>query len=255
MPMRLNIKNFIRVYYTYKMKQKPYLWYHLRLTFKTDEELMKAAEELSKKMLGISSQYLAVKELSEKEKPHIHMNFISNLSESKLRSFLIPSGLGRMDKYLKDIPEEEIFETDCYICKGELLDLEKFLQNVLFKSKIKYINEKIEEFHKKYWEVYSKIKSSKKLKNCTFIDLVVNDIKNEKSYADKVWKSSELTHRRIVLGYILDKMGKKGKGFDSIILKRLMNGVLNILDPNGMKAYMESLIFDYQEREMLGMDV
>lgn len=34
-----------------------------------------------------------------------------------------------------------------------------------------------------------------------------------------------------------------------------MNGCLNILDKRGMKAYMESLIFDQQEREFLGVDV
>lgn len=230
------------------MKQKPWIWWHLRITFETMDVLMKYAEDLQSKMIQISSQYLAVKELSEKEKPHIHMNFLSNLSESKLRDFLIPPNLPKMSKYLKEIPEDEISKTDCYICKGE----HECPPEIILKSNVKYTTEYLQKCNKDYWEIYSKLMKNKKSKNCTFIDLVVNDLKT--NFKDKIWNSTSLVDRRIVLNYILDMLGKKGKGFDSIILKRLMNGVLNILDRHGMKAYMESLIFDYSEKSMLGID-
>lgn len=229
------------------MKQKPWIWWHLRLTFETEQSLTEYAVKLEQLLIAMTSQYIVVKEISQKEKPHIHMNFLSNLSESKLRDFLIPKGLGRMDKYLKEIEKEN--EMDCYVCKGEL----EGSPEILLKSNIKYTTEYIDECHKKYWEVYNKIDSKKKSKNCTFIDLVVNDLKTD--FPEKVWESRELSHRRLVLSYILESLGKKGKGFDAIILKRLMNGCLNILDKRGMKAYMESLIFDIQEREFLGVDV
>lgn len=232
------------------MKQKPWIWWHLRLTFDSEESLTKYAVKLEQMMIGLTSQYLAVSEVSELGKPHIHMNFLSNLSESKLRDFLIPKGLGRMDKYLKEIDEKEILETDYYICKGE----HECPPKILFKSNIKYTTEYLEECNKKYWEINKTIKDKKKqFKNCTFIDFVVNDLKTD--FPEKVWDSKDISQRRLVLSYILNSLGKKGKGFDSIILKRLMNGCLNILDKRGMKAYMESLIFDFQEREMLGMDV
>lgn len=229
------------------MKQKPWIWWHLRITFETEENLMKYVEDLQSKLIQISSQYIVAKELSQKEKPHIHMNFLSNLSESKLRDFLIPPNLPKMSKYLKEIEKEN--EMDCYVCKGEH---DKSPPEILLKSKIKYVEQFIEKCHKDYWEIYSKTMKTKKSKNCTFIDLVVNDLKTD--FKDKIWNSVEVSDRRVVLNYILDNLGKKGKGFDSIILKRLMNGVLNILDRHGMKAYMESLIFDNYEKSMLGID-
>lgn len=190
----------------YKMKQKPWKWWHLRLTFDSDQNLTKYADKLQQNITSLSSQYLAVKEISDLGKPHIHMNFLSNLSESKLRDFLIPKGLGRMDKYLKEISEDEILETDYYICKGE----KETSPQILFKSNIKYTIEYLEECNKKYWEKNKEITQNKKQsKNCTFIDLIVNYLKTD--FPEKVWECRDISHRRLVLSYILENLGKKEK--------------------------------------------
>lgn len=126
-----------------------------------------------------------------------------------------------------------------YVCKGKS---ENDLPNVVVNLK----DISVVDFHKKYWENNKKGKKQKRDTTKTFVRQCADEcmeIRND-------WKN-DLLCRKIVLGIVMRNLGEKGKAFDSIVVRRLVNGVMNILDPQGMTAYMEYLIFDQKDLEYL----
>lgn len=220
-------------------------WFHVRVSY----EDIGQRDCICVAVKNISNQYLIVNEVSEKEVDHIHANVLTKLSESKLRTLLIPKVLKekKMSKYIKKLEElSDVEKLDQYICKGTGPEyVEESNPQVVAKSAIKYTSQYIQECHKKYWEINGNLK--KKEKQFNIITEVAYQLKSKRKEPIKANSSID---RRIVMGMLLDSLRNKGKGFDVIIIKRLINGVLNILDPIGMAAYIESQLFDECSRTM-----
>lgn len=228
-----------------------YKWFHIRVSY----EDVAQRDSIVGAIKTLGNQYIVVEETSEKDVDHIHANVLTNYSESKIRRVVIPESLKekKMSKYVKVC--EDIDKMDQYVCKGEYhgFDMstkqdDMYVGNplVVLKSEIKYSWAKIEEYHNKYWEIQNSLgvkRESKRQYN--FVEEVAQKIKRDRK---EVIKSNDSIDRRIVMGFVLDMLRTKAKGFDAVILRRLMNGVLNILDPTGMAAYMETQLFDDHDR-------
>lgn len=219
-----------------------YKWFHIRVSY----EDLAQRDGIIGAIKTLGNQYIVVEETSEKDVDHIHANVLTNYSESKIRRVVIPESLKekKMSKYVKEISGDDgIDKMDQYVCKGEYHGFDQTVNPlVVLKSEIKYSWAKIEELHNKYWEIQNSLgvkRESKRQYN--FVEEVAQKIKRDRK---EVIKSNDSIDRRIVMGFVLDMLRTKAKGFDAVILRRLMNGVLNILDPTGMAAYMETQLFD-----------
>lgn len=227
------------------MVKKDSSWWHLRVDV-LDESVEKQFLE-AVKMIG--SQYVIARERQPKH--HLHCNICTRESESNIRKKCFAPKLkdDRMSKYCHKIEDEdELKAADQYVCKGIKQGIEHehdkdqniigFLNPcIILRSSVKYTIENIKIFHEDYWKI-QKTSFLKESKNRSFIEEVASDLLK----MDRGLDCRNPNDRKIVIQSILGKLRNKGKGFDSIIIRRLMNGIFNIIDPYNMTAYMESLL-------------
>lgn len=227
-------------------------WWSVRV-----DDIDGSREWLCNGLEDMSQALCTVEYGTETEKLHYHAVFISRFSESKIRKLLFSSDLKPTQKSLHLIEtEDEIYEAEKYICKGNLGQKGfKEGQNpeIAYKSTIKYSFEFIEKAHNDYWDLNTNLKKEykeKKLKkNWNFVQEVAFQLQEAKSKTENLipYDSREWTFRKLVRKYIYKNLREKAKSFDAIIVRRLQNGVMNILDPSGMEEYMERLIDDAVE--------
>lgn len=216
---------------------------------------------------SVASQYYVVEETAEvTKKQHLHAVFLSHFSESKIRKQIFFQLSGSQLALHKILDEKELRRTEQYISKGEEFgfrcSLESFYNDttmmqenlvcihnpkVILRSKVKYLPDYIQELHEAYWNEAKKVqeyKADKEKKNMTFIGMVAFEIKKQKQKGEIgiEFNSCDPHFRRFVRKQIYSFLRSKEKGFDTIIIRRLCNGVMNILDPRGMEEYMERLI-------------
>lgn len=223
--------------------------------------------EFSDGIASVASQYYIVQEIAEEtKKQHLHAIFLSHFSESKIRKMIFFQLSGSQLALHKILDDKELRKAEQYISKGTEFgfqcSLETFyndttmmqenfvsIQNpkVILRSKVKYTPDYIKELHEAYWNEAKKVqeyKADKEKKNMTFIGMVAFEIKKQKSKGEVnlEFNSCDPHFRRFVRKQIYSFLRSKEKGFDTIIIRRLCNGVMNILDPRGMEEYMERLI-------------
>lgn len=224
-------------------------------------------DEFRDGIVCVSSQYLIVQEEAEQtKKQHLHAVFLSHFSESKIRKMIFFQLSGSQLALHKILDDKELRRTEQYICKGthhefqtytELCKDEMAIKEIVHvinpkvycnaKSKVRYTNDYVKECHDAYWTENKQVqeyKADKEKKNMTFIGMVAFEIKKQKSKGDIniEFNSCDPHFRRFVRKQIYSFLRSKEKGFDTIIVRRLCNGVMNILDPRGMEEYMERLI-------------
>jgi len=213
------------------------MWIHLRLTV-SDEMI----QEFGAWLKSIVCKYLVVYEESKEgvEHYHCHFQFINDTKKplEAFRKKLIHkfSFLTGNRQYALAITDDE-YKHDCYICKGDSLEV---LPVVKFKSNLKYTDEYLEECHQKYWQVNKEIKQT--VKKITFVRLIADkcsDIDTSKSLQFL---------RKEIFNTTMSMLGSHGKSLDEIIIRRLVNGVLNILVPFQFSEYMYQRTFDHAER-------
>lgn len=191
----------------------------------------------------ISGAYLIVEEIaSESAKIHWHAVFRSSFSEAHIRRQIFHPKLVefRMSKHLHKIATVLEQAKACrYLCKGARY---RSLPKVKEASKAMFDPSVIEKLHEDYYRYSSREPEiqKKREKQPTFVELVVEESrKYERSFLLQNFED-----RRTICHLVLQLLGEKAKIFDSIIVRRLVNGVFNILDPRGMKKYIESQIFE-----------
>lgn len=237
-------------------KHLPYIWWEYRRDYDSlDEPLFVKACEFIKQN---STQYLGILEKKDSGQPHMHVNFLCNLSESKIRKNLFePDGRGKMSKSLGPInmTDEDIYRMDKYICKGEQSGYVKDLNPLVhLQSNVKYSDDYIQKCHEDYWETNEKLKKSGSLV------LVKSDKKKYKNFVHKNavelqgkgYKCNSLVDRKIVFDHLMENLGKDAKVFDIGVLGKLMNGVFNVIDPMGSKELWREKYFSEYENRLLG---
>jgi len=213
------------------------MWIHLRLTVSQDF------------ILGFTDwlrltvvKYLIVFETSVEGVEHYHCHFLFvNDSKSPMEAFRkklvaqFPFLIGNK-QYSLAITNDE-YKHDCYICKGDNLET---LPVVTGKSALKYKDEYIEDCHKAYWSNRKEYLTISKKK--TFVSAIADECK------DIDTTKSILIIRKEIFATTLKMLGKNGKSLDEIILRRLVNGVMNMIIPHQFAAYIYDRTFDNSER-------
>lgn len=199
---------------------------------------------------------LIVKEIGDR--PHVHCiieptKTVSTFRQQFLKSF--PQCKGNKCYSLEEV--KDLDKLKCYLSKGES---ETIMPVVIFNKDVD-----VDCYHKQYWEVNKSLKSNtasqkpQKTKTLTWIQEVKIEFQNEYPYdvvelsdpIDCRWKPTEqevkthLTSKKLLLKFVLKKLGKSVKVLDDNVVTRLYKGVLNsyIQDGNHTDAYAD-FMFD-----------
>lgn len=125
-----------------------------------------------------------------------------------------------------------------YVCKGKD-------ENTMPNIQLKPINFNVEAYHKAYWEVNKQItKPSTKKNKGSFVLLCYEAVKEK--YPDYEFHNN-LYDRMKVFDILMAMLGKHSKTLDAMIVKRLLNGVMNKLDRIGTSNYIAKQIFSTDE--------
>lgn len=213
------------------------MWIHLRLT--VSESMI---EEFGNWLKTIVCKYCVVFEISVEGVEHYHCHFqFINDSKKPLEAFrkkLVSKFefLTGNKQYALAITFDE-YKHDCYILKG---DDNPTLPVIKFRSPLKYTDEYIEKCHTKYWEVNKEIRTLVKKKSFVVcIADLCGDIDTSKSL---------VFIRKEIYNTTMSQLGIHGKSLDEIIIRRLVNGVMNILVPFKLRDFMYLRTFDACER-------
>lgn len=101
----------------------------------------------------------------------------------------------------------------------------------------------IELRHQQYWEENDKLKQQsgtvkeQKTKSKTFVQVVIDELPHRN------FDYTRGDDKRFIFDEVMKKLGQHGKVMDSIVVRRIINGVWNILDHKRFKNYMFSLVY------------
>lgn len=213
------------------------MWIHLRLT--VSEQMI---QDFGAWLKSVVCKYLVVFEISKEgvEHYHCHFQFINDTKKplEAFRKKLIHkfSFLTGNKQYALAITDNE-YKHDCYICKGESLDVPPV---VVFKSPLKYTDEYIFLCNSQYWKVNKEIKTLVKKKS------FVRDIADMMESLDST--KPLVFIRKEIYDVVMSQLGTHGKSLDEIIVRRLVNGVMNILVPFKFSEFLYQRTFDQSER-------
>lgn len=205
------------------------------------------------KLLGFikssSVVVLIVKEMGER--PHIHSVITPTKTASTFRQQFLktfPECKGNKCYSFEEVKDEENMKL--YLCKGE---------NRTTLPVVLYTTIDTECYHNHYWENNDKLKKDSghkvKDKSLSWIQEVKRDFLQEypfdaRDLSDPIeckWNPDDITvenytkSKKVLLGFILKRLGKSVKVIDDNVITRLFKGILNsfIQDGEHCDAYTE----------------
>lgn len=179
---------------------------------------------------------LMVKEIGDR--PHVHCileptKTVSTFRQQFLKTF--PQCKGNKCYSLEEA--KDIDKLKCYLSKGES---ETIMPVILFNKDVD-----VDCYHKQYWETNKSLKShtasQQKVKTLTWTQEVKSEFQEQypqdvlelSDPIDCRWKPTEqdvknhITSKKLLLSFVLKKLGKSVKVLDDNIITRLYKGVLN----------------------------
>lgn len=222
---------------------------HIRITRPQSEQLA-----IAEWLKGKTHNLLSVSEVGkEEENPHSHTIILYNKTISTLRQQLIKEfpilKTGNRNQFYAISEKNDIEAQERYLCKGNSLEEMPYVLTKTFK----YTDEYIKKKHEEYWEINKSLKESgplnsgadKKPRTLTFPQYCVEEMGNEMA---KNMKYDNDDHKYLVFKHVMKCLGKKGKIIDEFIIRRLVNGVFNIIDPRGTQEYFYRRVFPPMEQ-------
>lgn len=185
----------------------------------------------------------AVKEVSRKSGHHIHVLAETDMRKATFSQYMknkFPE-LNKGNWSVKSEPQvgDDLEKAKCYLSKGEKptsdWDIEisdgedrpiiRHLPNVLLNT----LGVDVEEYYDKYWDTFAQnermtVPIPTRVK--TFVERVADEIEMQQTS----WNCDLYEDRLKVYQYLMKCLGEKGKSFDALIVRRLCNGIWNILD-------------------------
>lgn len=214
---------------------------HLRVDYRSAEDLEANVDWIKRQS---SKDVLFVLERkSTNDKPHFHCIFsYDNISFSSVRQhwkkrFPDYDGKFKKEYQMKEIPNEELYDAEKYLCKGESM----VAQPNVFLQCGKYTIEKVLELHADYWSrggpqpTPSEISSSDNIVIHYRVEKVVKPKKNfykdvidylNRIYPDRVWNVRDSPH---ILQALLKLHGVNFRPYGLQMIENEMNVLLNIL--------------------------
>lgn len=135
-----------------------------------------------------------------------------------------------------------------YLCKGKSINE---MPNVLLNNIIS--EEEIIRYHQVYWEIRMKARSARP-KAQTFLEMCIEEA--EKPEYQVKWKNNDFEYitnyqKRAMFMLVTGMLGKQKKILDAMIIRRLCNGVFNVIMPT---KYRDDMLFNqvYPDNIRLG---
>lgn len=214
---------------------------HLRIT-KDRDDCIKIIDWLRTQ----TNKYLCCYEVASRG--HSHMVFQYSLTESTFRQKLL-----KQFSYLKEGSRNEFYAlsnkddleaNERYVCKGDSKDDEP---DIIGKS-YHYTDELIEQRHKEYWKINEQLNKDNLVKAKVNTETFVQYVVKELTITRKDFSFNNLVDKKLVFECVMKCLGKKGKVLDTIIVRRLVYGVFNIIDPKGTAEAVYNQVFEPFER-------
>lgn len=200
----------------------------------------------------------AVKEVSRKSGHHIHVLAETDMRKATFSQYMknkFPE-LNKGNWSVKSEPQvgEDLEKAKCYLSKGEkptsdwdieLSDGEerpiiKHLPNVLLNT----LGVEVEIYYDKYWDTFTQ-NERMTVPVPTQVKTFVQRVAIEIELLQQSWNYESREDRLKVYYYLMKNLGEKGKAFDAIVVRRLMNGIWNILDHERFAdVFIESLMMN-----------
>lgn len=200
----------------------------------------------------------AVKEVSRKSGHHIHVLAETDMRKATFSQYMknkFPE-LNKGNWSVKSEPQvgEDLEKAKCYLSKGEkptsdwdieLSDGEerpmiKHLPNVLLNT----LGVDVEEYYDKYWDTFTQ-NERMTVPIPTQVKTFVQRVAIEIELLQQSWNYENREDRLKVYYHLMKNLGEKGKAFDAIVVRRLMNGIWNILDHERFAdVFIESLMMN-----------
>lgn len=215
---------------------------HLRITL-GKEECTKIAEWVKQQTM----QLLSVYEVAERGHSHNMFHYTKTFSTFRQKLLLaFPQLKGNRNEFYALAQKDDQEAQERYLCKGEDRDT---LPEVLCRTH-QYTDALIELRHQQYWEENDKLKKNsgtvkeQRTKSKTFVQLVIEDL--PKSHGCR-WDYTRGDDKRFIFDEVMKKLGQHGKVMDSIVVRRIINGIWNIIDHERFKEKMFSLVYPDEE--------
>lgn len=208
----------------------------------------------------MSCQCLVVKHEADEDvsRPHCHVviHFTKTLSTFRQQfKKMFPQYEGNKHYQLKDCSEDGE-KPLWYICKN---------RNPIVLYKMNYTENDIERFHQESEKYVSALKKQKqnedtkpekeyreKKKTLTFPQICAKSLKELYPTGLHLgWDFRVREHRRVVFEHTCKLLGEHGKVLDEIIISRLMNGVMMILEPDSCKCLFRKKIMDKYDDQFM----
>lgn len=208
--------------------------YHLRVSKNLGKVLAFLAENCI--------VYLCVMEHADEEvnRDHYHVHIREMKLEyqsfrDKFLKYWKPEDYVRGDYSFELVRDEK--GMDNYLCKGVSLDAGYYVHG---KAGTIYTGEYTDECHQAYWEINKAIekKGYKKIKGN-----LIQEVADELLETKRKWEWKD-TDKWLVFSCVMSHLRKKAKILDAIIIRRLCNGVLNILCPYETEKEFFHQVFD-----------
>jgi len=217
------------------------MWIHLRLTVST--QLIDSFEGFLKQQC---SKYICVFEISKEGVEHYHLHFMymktmSAFRQAMQKQFTELQKVGNGTYSMAATTDEPAH--DAYVCKGADKNT---LPVIKYNSSLKYTQEYVKQSHEAFWLKNAEIRqvSTKRTKSETFLEYV---LKQEAITSLDVTQDMSRLRKHIFL-CVMKCLGQKAKILDECIVRRMVNGVLNVIIPHRFSEWMYERCFDSCER-------
>lgn len=214
------------------------MWLHLRLT--VSQDFASAFEHFLKPRC---SKYICVFEISTQGVEHYHLHFMYMKTMSTFRQQMLdayPNLKGNGQYSLSQTKDEAAH--DNYVCKGENNET---LPVVRYKSSLKYTDAYIEQSHKAFWIKNAELPKLRQKKHSeTFMEYVL--LQDEITSINTTYDIRII--RKSIYYTVMKCLGQKAKVLDESIVRRIVNGVMNVIMPYKFSEWMYERTFDSCER-------
>lgn len=240
----------------------------MRFTPETEEEFAPFVEFVTR----LSCQSLIVKHEADKDvkRTHVHLVINFGLTQSTFgqRFHAFMNKYYKIENGNKYIGNKHFSIKDCsehgekplwYICKNH---------NPIVLYKMNYTENDIERFHQESQNYVSALKKQKqnedtkpekeyreKKKTLTFPQVVAKSLKELYPHGfrptESGWDFRIREHRRVVFDHTCKLLGEHGKTLDDLIIKRLMSGVMMIIDRDSCTCLFRKKVLDSFDEQFI----
>lgn len=219
-------------------------YFHLRYDYKSPTHLERFIDFVRR--IDCTHRLIVLEKKTTNQKDHLHCIFTDRRSKSMVRQDFLkkfPDTNGKVDKdyQLKEIPENELYDAEKYLCKGD----DTLTQPNIVLQTGKYTVEFTVKAHADYWELNVLLNANKKpVANAGPMDQFVVHHRIEKvvkpkknfysdvidylhlQWPDKVWTMKDTP---FMLTAILKLHGKHFRPYGPQQVENEMNVIMNIL--------------------------